>query len=231
MQRYYVDKHQDEITVSSKDELYHHQTKVLRCKVGDVICLCSNDECIEYEITLVNKDELVLKSKHEVLKSNELNVHTTAYVALLKNQNFELVIQKLVELGVNKIVPFESSRTIVKIKNDQKLSRFKKIAQEACEQSQRNSLVEIAPVCHISDIICESDVCFVAYEKNEEDMMEISKLSKTISFVVGPEGGFALKEIELLKAKGFKEVSLGNRILRAETANMYIMSLLSSQFN
>ena len=150
---------------------------------------------------------------------------------------FELVLQKACELGVTRIVPFESMRCVVrakKEKEDKQQARRIDILQEAAEQCKRNRIPEITPIVQLKDLVkYRSDINVLPYENaysNSKFMTEVLSPGKSITFVIGPEGGFAPEEVEFLKQNGYETITLGRRILRAETAAMYACAVIS-EFN
>ena len=155
---------------------------------------------------------------------------------LPKGEKTDLVIQKAVELGANEIVLINSTRSIAKItkeNKDKKLTRFNKIIKEASEQSKRTRLLKLSDVIAFKELSnYKADVSFIAYENTSltsEDLLnELSNIKgKTINVIIGAEGGITLEELNIAKSLGYKEISLGKRILRSETACFYILSLLS----
>ena len=168
---------------------------------------------------------------------NEIGVEVTLAIGLIRKEKFELVLQKACELGVTRIVPFESIRCVVrakKEKEDKQQARRIDILQEAAEQCKRNRIPEITPIVQLKDLVkyC-SDINVLPYENaysNSKFMTEVLVPGKSITFVIGPEGGFAPEEVEFLKQNGYETITLGRRILRAETAAMYACAVIS-EFN
>ena len=143
-------------------------------------------------------------------------------------------MQKATELGVRKVALIASERTVVKYDEkdiDKKLVRFNKIMKEASEQSHRIILPALLGIFNLKNLPKEvfSDLNYVAYEKDANDTSgAFSNLSKgkSISILIGPEGGFSEQEINHLTNQGFIRTSLGKRILRAETAAIYSLSVI-----
>lgn len=176
--------------------------------------------------------EFVAKIEEKDERVNEIGVELTLAVALIRKEKFELVLQKAAELGVTKIVPYVSSRCVVKYKKekgDKVLSRYQDILLEASEQCKRNIVPEIVEPVKLLDLAkyC-SDVNLLPYENaygGAKYMSEIIDEKKSLTIVIGPEGGFSDEEVAELKTAGFETVTLGSRILRAETAAMYACSV------
>ena len=176
--------------------------------------------------------DFVAKIEERDERVNEIGVELTLAVALIRKEKFELVLQKAAELGVTKIVPYVSSRCVVKYKKekgDKVLSRYQDILLEASEQCKRNIVPEIVEPVKLSELTkyC-SDVNLLPYENaygGARYMSEIIDEKKSLTIAIGPEGGFSDEEVEELKTAGFETVTLGSRILRAETAAMYACSV------
>ena len=152
----------------------------------------------------------------------------------------ELVIQKSVELGVYDITPIQMKRCVVKL-NDKdkikKIQRWQKISEVAAKQCGRNIIPKINNVANIKDIcnLCSQyDIVLVAYENEKnntlkEQLIKVKELNKDeikIAIIIGPEGGIAPEEIEVLKEHGTEIITLGNRILRTETVALNVLSVI-----
>lgn len=151
------------------------------------------------------------------------------FASIIKNDNFDFVVQKATELGVDVIVPIVSERTIKKNIN---LSRAQKIATEAAEQSGRVTIPEVlepAPLKKaLQDFLGRGGdvvVCSASSESQSWTKLKSQLKKYPLGFVIGPEGGWSPKEEEYFKASGFKLLSLGENILRAETAVVAAMTL------
>ena len=234
MQYYLVNKVNDSFVFSDEDK--HHIKDVMRYKDGDeVYCVCDKKQYLA-KLSFVNNDIVPVVIKEDTTK-RELDVEVTLIVGLPRSEKFELIIQKATELGVSKIVPFLSKRSIIKLdkdRGDKKVSRWQKIAKEAMEQSRRCVCPEVTSIVNAKEIEkYMSATNVIAYEESKDftlkGLMENEK--KSITFLVGPEGGFDPSEVEYFNKLGFVSVSLGNRILRAETACFYLLSLASFLYN
>ena len=160
-----------------------------------------------------------------------------------KGDKFDLIVQKTTELGVHEIIPVLSERSIVKIepkKVQRKLERYQKIAKEASEQSHRTMIPAIKPFMDLSELIDYSRSFkhrLVAYEASrEEDQHQLAKtLSElkpddSVLVFIGPEGGISERELDRLVDHQFQIISLGNRILRTETAPIFVMASVVYEF-
>ena len=149
----------------------------------------------------------------------------------------EFIIQKCTEIGASEFVPVIMNRCIVKIDNkneNKKIDRWQKIAESAAKQSGRSAIPKVENVINfqkLCQLVEKYDIVLVAYEKEIENTLknEISKLNKNnlkIGLVIGPEGGIEEEEVNKLKQTGAKIITLGKRILRTETASIYLSSIL-----
>ncbi len=233
MQRYFSSS--TERIVLSKEDI-HHITHVMRMRKGDTFEVVFDEKVHLLEIESL--DPFTYKVVDISSLNNELNYDITLFYALSKGNKNELVMQKATELGVNHIVLLSSSRSIDKMSSEdfnRKKDRFTKILKEASEQSKRNVIPEIDGVYPMDKIPSHllKDVNLVAYEgesgntSNTYNVLNEIKEGQSISLLIGSEGGISPSELEALKAQGFKEISLGKRILRTETAAIYALSVLA----
>ena len=233
MQRYFVNKIEDKFILSDSD--FHHIKNVMRIKENDNIICVYNNHSYLCKIKYENNSYQIIVIE-EVTKDVELNKEVLLYQALIKNDKFDLVVQKSTELGVSKIIPTVFNRSIIKVdssKKDNKLFRYEKIVKEACEQSHRQIMPEVCDYTSVKNIKLDQDTLgLMAYENNGDFKSLFNTLNDTskynrIAIVIGPEGGFCDDEVKYLTSIGFKSVSLGKRILRSETASMYLLSVIS----
>lgn len=226
MQQFFTNEKLDVNRIVNLDnDILYHLKKVLRKTDGWNFRLVDSNNDI-YLVSLKDNSALVLEKLNE---NNELDVDITVIMSLIKTDKFDLTLQKLTELGVKRIVPFEASRSVVKASNEKKLDRYRKIVKEASEQSHRNIIPEITDYCNIKSIdkyLSKNN--YLAYEKEDTTINDL-KVDESVTIVIGPEGGFDPLEVELLVSKGFRSISLGNRILRAETAAIFATSLVVSK--
>ena len=245
MQRYFVTNQPSTASFIIVGEDHHHISRVMRMKTGDQI-ICVNDDkksaiCSIAEITDEQIIADIVKWEDE---SVELPIHITIVSGLPKGDKLEWVIQKGTELGANEFVPFLAARSIVKWdekKAAKKLERWQKIAKEAAEQSHRNMIPRVSLPISLLSLLQKAktfDHCIVAYEE-EARLGEMAVLASTFNLmnpgqslliVFGPEGGLTTEEVSLLSEKGFLVCGLGPRILRTETAPLYLLSAVSYHF-
>lgn len=223
MQQYFIDislsLHQ-KFTLS--DEKKHHLLTVMRYGVGKKVRVIDVD-FKTFVCEILEIKPLVLQPIEQIIEQTESSVPITLIVGWIKKERFEWMLQKVSEAGATRVIPLISAYTVVKEKEDtlkKKLIRYNKITEEAAEQSRRTRFTEVLPPVNLSDVAAYlSDVNVVAYERpSSKHLKQMCIPSKSITVIVGPEGGFSENEIELLESFGVTPVTLGPRILRTETA-------------
>lgn len=245
MQRYFLQSAFDEegtATITGDDG--KHIVRVMRMNVDDNVIAVTNGEAFVSIITELLSDGVVIRRIDEALKSNEMPVKVTVACGLPKGDKLDLIVQKGTELGMSGILPFQAERSIVKWddkKGDKKVERLRKIAKEAAEQCHRTVIPKVGTPLSVRQLIKESerfDVLLFADEedaKSEEPHKIADRLKnvyhgQTVLAVFGPEGGLSRAEAETLRTAGFLPIALGPRILRTETAPLYLLSAMSYEF-
>jgi len=172
--------------------------------------------------------------KEEDVSDHELTEDLTLAFALIRKEKMELIIQKATELGVKKIIPFESSRCVVHAKKEKaskQKERWQEIAKEAARQCKRNVIPEVTEVASFKDLKeINTDLRVAAYEKaygKAPYLSDIFSENKSMTVVIGPEGGFSEEEMKKLEEWDYTPVTFGERILRAETAAIYACAVFS----
>ncbi len=211
-----------------------HIGKSLRMKIGDPITLCCNGMDYNCNILSISDEEVKLELAEAVPCISEPNINVTLYQAVPKLDKLEFIIQKSVELGVTRIVPFISKRCISRPDEkdfSKKLVRLNKISEQAAKQSGRGIIPAVMPIINyktaLKDMSAQDKILFF-YENGGKSFSEINlKDSKNIGIVIGSEGGFDIDEVQsaLLNPKS-ETVWLGKRILRCETAPITALSIL-----
>lgn len=215
----------------------HYLGSVLRMKAGDLLTLfdgCGN----EYEGRIGRMSptglEVEIVNKYRLPEENRVRIVLCQSVP--KAGKMEFIIQKATELGIDRIIPFLSVRSVARPDTEralQKVARWRKIAVGAAQQCGRVDVPDVHEVASFSEVLAlaePADQRIIFWE--EETRTGLRQIfsgttpSKLIFVVVGPEGGFAASEIEEAKAKGFRTVSLGWRVLRVETAALAVMSII-----
>lgn len=221
----------DQIILSLEET--RHLRDVLRLRAGNEIHVFDG-EGREFlgEIESVSKKESVVKIIEEIAPAApESELDLTLAVALLKGEKFDLVVQKAVELGVTRLVPLNTKRADVKMPDaGKKIERWNKIALEACKQSGRARLLKIEAAQSFEKFAETADGARVLFAERGGAPFSQIKANKKITAVVGCEGGWEDFEIELAAGRGFQIVTLGGRILRAETAVIAVAAILQNNF-
>ncbi|MGR3765087.1 16S rRNA (uracil(1498)-N(3))-methyltransferase [Rossellomorea sp. NS-SX7] len=245
MQRYFInDRYTEDVPVVITGEDYHHIVRVMRMKEDDRIFVVFPDHSSAVaRIETISSDYLEVRVVEWETETKELPVKVAIASGLPKGDKLELIFQKGTELGADQFIPFNADRSIVKWdekKAKKKLDRWEKIVKEAAEQSHRNIVPAVSPPVSFKQLLTLSkqfDYTLVAYEE-EARSGEKGNLSKALSsaedgqsilVVFGPEGGLTEKEIDLCRNEGFLVCGLGPRILRTETAPLYVLSAISYQ--
>ena len=212
-----------------------HIKTVLRAREGEEITLCDG-EGMDYQCRIASLERGVLLDilSQEVCET-EPKTKITLYQGLPKADKMELIIQKCVELGVDRIVAVSTERAIVKLdkKEAKKLERWQKIAEAAAKQSGRGKIPEIGQqVLKFKEAVAEAkelDGAIIPYEREQEtgirQFVQNFK-GESVGVFIGPEGGFADEEIALAQENGITPITLGKRILRTETAGLTALSIL-----
>ncbi len=221
----------NKIVIDEKSDV-NHLKNVFRIKVGDEVRVVDGEceyltEAAEIES---KKITLNIKSKQEDVYTPKIEVD--AAIGVLKNDKMDLLVQKLTEIGISKIIPVSAKRTIVKL--SEKKEKWDIISKEALKQCQGVKFLKIAEMTKLSQINYEEyDLIVVPYEcEDDKKIFSIfDKKPKKVLYIIGPEGGFDSEEIEFLKEKGAVIVTLGKRILRAETAAIVAGGILVNGFN
>lgn len=201
-----------------------HICRVLRLEPGEQILVCDGSG-MDYECTLTACGEKCAARIERCFQNkNEPQTELVLFQSVIKNEKMDFVIQKAAELGISRIVPVLTERTVVKITPEEahKQARWQKIALEACKQCGRSKVPAIEPVCTFQSAVeklSQYPLKLTAYE--EEKSVSIAKAvrkSQSAAYFIGPEGGITEAEHKSLENAGAVSVSLGRRILRAETA-------------
>lgn len=211
-----------------------HIAKVLRLGAGDEVAL-SDGRKTEYtaRIERVEKERVTLRVLSSAQSETEPRCAVTLYQGLPKAGKLETIIQKCVELGVSRVVPFEAARSVVKLSErefEKKRPRYARVAYEAAKQSRRGIIPEVSGLAWLlAEDFSQYDLVLLAYE--EERTMTLKAAlrrmpeAERLALIIGPEGGFAPEEAGLLCEHGAVPVSLGPRILRTETAGMATLAM------
>ena len=215
--------------VLSQDES-KHVSKVLRIREGQKIEICDASGNAFVAEVISSDNPVKVKTLH-MIDNNEPSKKVVLFQSLSKGTKMDLVIQKAVELGISEIVPFETEFSVVKIKDESsKIIRWNRIAVEAVKQCKRSRV----PVVHepvkfniALDMMREYDLSVIAYEREKDNKFDdyFRNDINSVGLMIGPEGGFSVKEIDRAIASGVKTTTLGKRILRTETAAITLLAV------
>ncbi len=241
MNRFFVPFHTGlkELWIDSSES--HHIIHVKRLNIGDrIVVFNGTGDEFEAVIEEIKESRVKIKINQKKTISKENSVEIDIAFAVPKGKRSHFLIQKCTELGVHKLIPVNCARSVVKLKNDfsVKIEKWQKIAIEASKQCGRNTIAEIGEVVDFGNLLNTTDsydlplfACNQSDSKNlKKSLQEYPKVNSIISFI-GPEGGFASNEIEMAKRAGCKFVSLGQRILRVETAAIAVSAILSYHYS
>ena len=232
MSRFFVPPFEGDTAYLTEQDA-HHVARVLRMRVGEELVLCDGAGT-DYvcRITSVSDGSVEAQVLYRRPSESEPTVAVTLYQGLPKSEKMELIVQKCVEIGVTRIVPVAMSRCVVKVAPNEgakKAARWQKIAASAAEQSGRGIIPTVAEPISFKQLLAavqaENTVTF--YEGGGIPLAQvINAETKSVSMVIGPEGGFDKDEIEALQAAGAQIATLGPRILRCETAPLVALSVI-----
>ncbi|MGI6608255.1 MAG: RsmE family RNA methyltransferase [Erysipelotrichaceae bacterium] len=234
MRQYFVnEKLNNDKTFVFDDRQSHHIKTVLRMKSGDVVRVVDIAGSV-FSVAL-NVDSDVSARVIEYITDLSLESEIIYCAAIIKKDKWDFLLQKAAELGATKVVPLITSRTFFKadqLKIEKRVERWNKITLEACQQSNRISKCEVVKPVKLKEIDRFLSENNIVADENEKEIFLFDLIDeKSITFVIGPEGGFSADEIKYLQSLGFKSVSLGKRILRAETAGLYVLSVIDAKRN
>ena len=228
-----------DISIEKKTANFHHIYNVLRAKIGEVLEVVDIQSKTLY-ITEIKDGNGNLKVK-DIIRKEENDIKITIYQGAIKGERFEYFLEKTTELGVDKICIIPLKRNVVKFKENEKNKkeeRFKKILESSSKQSRRLDIpkLDILNNREMMNSLEKEDIVIVLYEQILNETIDMKTMVKTIvdnnynniGVIIGAEGGIDNLEIEeFKKLKNTKIVTLGNRILRAETAGVALLSILN----
>lgn len=230
----------------------NHIRSVLRYEPGQQILLVDPDRetAFQAKISAITKNtvQAEIQSSVPMVLSDGIPRITLA-VALIKEQRWDWLLQKVTEMGVRRIIPLETAHTVIQVKDpERKQARWQAVAASAAEQSEGLFIPRVALPVSLSGF-CDWAETSVSSSGHKALLLERGEEREPLRnwlaphrkswpepepemiFTIGPEGGWDTSEINLLKARGFTPLSLGNRILRTETAAMALMSIMTYEFS
>ena len=236
----------DPLTIQGDDA--HHLLYSLRAKKGDRLTLVDGQNTIALmELTGFTRDSVTMRVVKRLEANTESPIRLVLAACLTKGEKFDFVVQKAVELGAAAIQPIASRNCVVRYeekKAEAKEKRWQKIAGEAAKQCGRTLLPRVYPIRPLTDWLRENQqhwrgtetsapdsALYFCYENENEKpirqaLREQPEDRRTYVALIGPEGGFTLDEAAAIEAAGGTSVTLGPRILRAETAALAALSIL-----
>ena len=242
MPRFFVNKEEiseKEIIIKGADA--HHIARSLRMAEGDGVTVCDGSG-IEYDCTLsrIRDEECICEILSSCRSAREPKFRISLYMAYPKGDKLETVIQKAVELGAWRIIPFESSRCIKRPKAekaDKQTARLQRIAEEAAKQCGRAIIPTVSQPKSFKEMLSEvkdNALTLLCYENEDgrtiKDLLKTEPCPTSMGVIVGSEGGFSPEEVVEMTEVGCVSVSLGERILRCETAPSYALSAISYEY-
>jgi len=225
----------DTAEIKDKTEV-HHIRDVLRLQKGDVVYIFDGQGrefscCIEG----MKRDAVIVRIKEVLPAKDSALFNITLYQAIPKKTKMDFIVEKAVELGIHRIVPVITDRTVPEIKDKcrRKTERWVKIAIAASKQCGRAKIPLISDIMTFDDALIESRksdlVLFAALDRKAEPLKSVLKnnASKNIAIFIGPEGDFSLREISLARDAGYNICSLGPLVLRCDTAALFMLSCIN----
>ena len=230
MQHFFVSPEQvreEKIYVEGSD--VNHMKNVLRMKTGEELTIGDGDGwlylCV---VESYEEDMAVLKILEKKKDESELPSKIYLFQGLPKQDKMELIVQKAVELGVYQVIPVATKRAVVKLdakKAKKKVERWQQIAVSAAKQAGRGIIPAVGEVCTYAQALKYADELAEGMEETKQIIAEI-RPGQSVGIFIGPEGGFEKEEVEQAVKAGAEPLTLGNRILRTETAGLTMLSVL-----
>ena len=238
MHRFFVPQlYNEEMDIEGVDA--RHISKVLRMLPGAQLQIVSDDGVSAVaEITAIDSERVTVRCLEKLAESHEPRVKLVLAQGLAKGEKMDFIIQKAVEMGAYSVIPVAMEHSVVRLdgaKAAKKVERWQKIAESAAKQSKRDIIPEVQPVQSMTEMLakCACQTKIIAYEC--EDRLSLKAALKAaeeaggiseLLLIIGPEGGISEGELEQARQAGAVPVSLGRRILRAETAGLVAISAI-----
>lgn len=243
MRRFFVDeilKSQGSFAITGAEA--KHIARVLRMGPGErIVLMDKTGGRFQAAIEKVDRHQVLVTLEKPLPAPASSPVHITLCQALLKSHAMDLVMEKTSELGVDRVLPYFAERTVVNVERDKghgKVRRWQEIAQSAAKQSDRAQPAEIRPICTLKDLLAllreEPAMKILLWEQEAtrslKDFLCSNSPASRVLALVGPEGGFTEREVKEAREAGFTSVSLGARILRAETASISLVTIIQYEW-
>lgn len=227
----------DEIEITGTDA--HHLLHVLRAKAGQQLMVVDDaGRVARMEMTAFTAESVSLRLLEYLEADTEPPIGLVLVQALLKADKMDFIVQKAVELGATAILPVECTNCVARYearKAAARQRRWQKIAEEAAKQCGRTRLVQVAPVQPLPAFLSgwqagteQGELIFCYENEQQQKLQDCLRISTSRAFhvLIGPEGGFTLAEAEAIEGAGGRSVTLGPRVLRAETAALAALAVL-----
>ena len=234
MHRFFVPQlYNEEMYIEGVDA--RHISKVLRMQPGAQLQIVSDDGVSAVaEITAIDSERVTVRCLEKLAESHEPRVKLVLAQGLAKGEKMDFIIQKAVEMGAYSVIPVAMEHSVVRLdgaKAAKKVERWQKIAESAAKQSKRDIIPEVQPVQSMAEMLvkCDCQTKIIAYECEDRLSLKAALRAAEVSellLIIGPEGGISEAELEQARQAGAVPVSLGRRILRAETAGLVAMSAI-----
>lgn len=238
MHRFFVPQlYSEEMYIEGVDA--RHISKVLRMQPGDKLQIVSDDGVSAMaEITAIASERVSVRCLEKLAESHEPRVRLVLAQGLAKGEKMDFIIQKAVEMGAYSVIPVAMEHSVVRLdgaKAAKKVERWQKIAESAAKQSKRDIIPQVQPVQSMAEMLasCDCETKIIAYECEDRLSLKAALKAaeaaggiKELLLIIGPEGGISEGELELARQAGAVPVSLGRRILRAETAGLVAISAI-----
>ncbi len=223
-------------TIALSDNAATHATKVMRLGVGDTLVLfCGDGADYTCELTTIQKNAVMAKVKSRQLVENESPLNISLLLGISAGDRMDIAIQKAVELGVKRIIPIKTERSVVKLDEDKakkRVTHWQNIAIAACEQSSRAFVPQVDIPTALSTLLanpCATDTLRITLDPlADKKLSDLPKATGEIQLLIGAEGGLSANEIALAGQYGFIGVQLGKRILRTETAPLAAIAAMNT---
>ena len=238
MHRFFVPQlYAEEMYIEGVDA--RHISKVLRMQPGDKLQIVSDDGVSAMaEITAIASERVSVRCLEKLAESHEPRVRLVLAQGLAKGEKMDFIIQKAVEMGAYSVIPVAMEHSVVRLdgaKAAKKVERWQKIAESAAKQSKRDIIPQVQQVQSMAEMLanCDCTTKIIAYECEDRLSLKAALKAaeaaggiKELLLIIGPEGGISEGELELARQAGAVPVSLGRRILRAETAGLVAISAI-----
>ena len=222
-ERFFAPGLSDQSTVGLEGSEAHHLLHVLRLAVGDEVELFDGKNgAAVAEITSISRNSIELQVRQRRESSQITGRTIDLATAVPKSDRFRWLVEKATELGIGRLLPLKTARSVVH-PNDGKLEKMRQTAIAACKQSGRNRLMAIEPMINWNSLVAEEfgeKTVIVAHPSGEplQPLLAGCDTDRSLLLVIGPEGGLSDEEVEQARSAGAMLASLGNNILRIETA-------------